>query len=362
MRSRLIVLAVMLVSALASGAPAVAADRPLVKVTFAAASPILAGLCNVTVGKALGYYAAEGIDAEFMHTTGVSELIGGLNGGHMQVGMIVPDPILAGAGQGKDYGLAYVYVLNRGITNRLAVKPDSPIKTTRDLKGKKIGVLSLGHSSYFHPRQLLRLEGLDPDRDAEYIAVGGGGGPMGRALDTGRIDAISSFDFSLVQIEGLGFKLRILPQPDWVENMAAGMMLAVSKEYLKTNRQAVTGFLRAMSKGYVWYLNNPEACVRLHWKALPESRPKGVAEDVAVREAVKQVQVRGPLYRKERGAVAKYGSFSPPDWEAYVKYLGLEGKVQAAKLYTNELVDAANEFDEAKIAAEARGFDPGKLK
>jgi len=355
-------LAVLLVGSLFRVPSAWAGERPLTKVTFAAASPILAGLCNVTVGKYLGHYAEEGIEPEFMHTSGVSELVGGLNAGHMHIGMIVPDPVLQAAAGGKDYRLAYVYVLNRGITNRIAVKPDSPVKAIRELKGKKIGVLSLGHSSYFYPRQVLRLEGMDPDRDAEYIAVGGGGGPMGHALEAGRIDAISSFDFSLVQIESLGFKLRILPQPEWIEKMAAGLMLAVSRDYLAANRQTVAGFLRALSKGNVWYLNNPEACVRMHWKVLPESRPKGVAEDVAVREAVKQVQVRAPLYRKERGSIPKYGSFSPPDWEAYVKYMGLEGKVQAAKLYSNELIDAANDFDEAKIAQEARGFDLNKLK
>lgn len=276
--------------------------------------------------------------------------------------MIVPDPILQAAADGKDFRLAYVYVLNRGITNRIAVRPDSPVKTVRDLKGKKIGILSVGHSSYFHPRQLFRLEGMDADRDAEYIAIAGGGGPMGRALEAGRIDAISSFDFSLVQIQSLGFELRIVPQPEWIETMAAGMMLGVSKEYLGAHRQTVVGFLRALSQGYVWYFNNPEACVRMHWKVLPESKPKGVAEEVAIREAVKQVQVRAPLYRKERGTIPKYGSFSPSDWDAYVKYLGLAGRVQPARLYTNELIDAANDFDEARIAQEARSFDLRTLK
>jgi NitT/TauT family transport system substrate-binding protein len=347
---------------LAQAPIAPAGEKPLTKMTFAAASPILAGLCNVTAGKYLGYFAEEGIDAEFMHTTGVSELVGGLNGGHIQIGMVVPDPILSAAAEGKDYRLQFVYVLNRGITNQIAVKPDSPIKSVKDLRGKKIGVFSLGHSSYFYARQVLRFEGMDPDRDAEYIAVGGGGGPMGRALDTGRVDAISSFDFSLVQIESLGFGLKILPQPEVIEKMAAGIMLGVSREYFNGNKRLIGGFLRALSKGNVWYLTNPEACVRMHWKVVPEARPKGTAEDVAVREAVRQVTVRAPLFRKERGTIPKYGAFSPPDWEAYVKYVGLEGKVAVSKLYTNELIDAANDFDEKKIAEEAKRFDLNKLK
>lgn len=338
------------------------AERPLTKMTFAAASPILAGLCNVTVGKYLGYYADEGIDAGFMHTTGISELIGGLNGGHVQIGMIVPDPILAGAAEGKDYHLQFVYVLNRGVTNQIAVKPDSPIRSGKDLRGKRIGVFSLGHSSYFYARQVLRLEGMDPDRDAEYIAVGGGGGPMGRALETGRVDAVSSFDFSLVQIESMGFNLRVLAQPETVERMAAGIALGVSREYFNSSKRFIGGFLRALAKGTVWYLTNPEACVRIHWKVSPEARPKGVPEDVAVREAVRQVAARAPLFRKERGVIHKFGAFSPPDWEAYAKSLGLEGKVAVGKLYTNELIDMANDFDEKKVMEEAKTFDLSTLR
>jgi NitT/TauT family transport system substrate-binding protein len=339
-----------------------AAERPLTKMTFAAASPILAGLCNVTAGKYLGYYAEEGIDAEFMHTTGVSELVGGLHAGHIQVGMVVPDPILAGVAEGKDFRLLFVYALNRGISNQIAVRPDSQIRSTKDLRGKKIGVFSLGHSSYFYVRQVLRLEGMDPDRDAEYIAVGGGGGPVGHALETGRVDAISSFDFSLVQIESLGFKLRVIPQSPSIERMAAGIALGVGREYFAANKRLIGGFLRALAKGTVWYLTNPEACVRIHWKVVPAARPKGAAEDVAVRDAVRQVAVRAPLFRKDRGTIPKYGAFSPPDWEVYVKYLGLDGKVDAAKLYTNDLIDTANDFDEGKITEEARAFDLNRLK
>jgi NitT/TauT family transport system substrate-binding protein len=144
--------------------------------------------------------------------------------------------------------------------------------------------------------------------------------------------------------------------------MAAGVALGVGREYFGVNKPSIGRFLRALAKGTVWYLTNPEACARMHWKVVPAARPKGVAEDVALRDAIRQAAVRAPLYRKERGTIPKYGAFSPPDWEAYVKYLGLEGKVDAAKLYTNELIDTANDFDEKKIADEAKAFDLNRLR
>jgi NitT/TauT family transport system substrate-binding protein len=363
MRSlRSVLLAVGVVAFLALGGHGMAAERELRKVTFAAASPILTGLCNVTVGQYLGYYAQEGIDPDFLHTEGFSQLIAGLNTGHLQIGMIIPDPVLLGAAQGKPVPVTLAYVLNRGITNGLAVNPDSPIRTTKDLRGKRIGVLSLGHSSYFYPRNILRLEGVDPDKEVEFIAIPGGGGPMGHALRTNQVDAISSFDFAFVGIEGMGFKLRYLPQPDIVEKMAAGLSLGVSREYLRTHKDLVGGFFRAVAKGTVWYRANPEACVRIHWALFPGSRPKGIPEDKALQNAVQQIHVRAPLYSKERGVVPRYGAFSPPDWEAYAKYLGITERIDFSAIYTSEVIEMANDFDERKVAEQARTFDLGKLK
>jgi NitT/TauT family transport system substrate-binding protein len=47
------------------------------------------------------------------------------------------------------------------------------IKTMMDLKGKKIAVSSLGGMSTLVVREIVARNGLDPDRDVTYLAVGG---------------------------------------------------------------------------------------------------------------------------------------------------------------------------------------------
>ena len=42
-----------------------------------------------------------------------------------------------------------------------------------DLKGKKIGVSSLGGMSTLVVREIVARSGLDPDRDVTYLSVGG---------------------------------------------------------------------------------------------------------------------------------------------------------------------------------------------
>src|SRR5207245_8264632 len=48
----------------------------------------------------------------------------------------------------------------------------SDIKNTTDLKGKKVGVSSVGSSSDIATRVALRKLGLDPDKDVSIVAVG----------------------------------------------------------------------------------------------------------------------------------------------------------------------------------------------
>ena len=67
-----------------------------------------------------------------------------------------------------------------------AVKPDSPIKSIKDFKGKKIGYTNPRSTSQALARMLLQAGGLHRD-DAELVKTGGFGEGIA-ALDSGQID------------------------------------------------------------------------------------------------------------------------------------------------------------------------------
>jgi NitT/TauT family transport system substrate-binding protein len=73
-----------------------------------------------------------------------------------------------------------------------AVKPDSPIKTIKDLKGKKIGYTNPRSTSQALDILLLEAAGLKPD-DAELVKTGGFGEAV-VALNLGLIDASAIAD------------------------------------------------------------------------------------------------------------------------------------------------------------------------
>lgn len=347
--------------ALAVGAQAATEEKGPRKITLVTNSRVLLpGTANIWIGKPLGYFAEEGLDPDFMPSDGASQVMQWLMGGQAQIATMAPDPVLLAAARGTRPPIKFVYNFNRGMTNQIAVRPESPIRESRDLRGKRIGILSFGHFSYEYAKVVLRAAGVDPEREATFIAVGQGA-PAAVALYNNQVDALSLFDIAFVSIESLGYKLRWLPQPPFIQEIIAGLSVAVHEDFLRANREMVGGFLRAITKGTVWYMTNPEATVRLHWKMLPESKPKGKSEEVALNETVPQLRVRSAYFRKELGGTNKYGAFYPPGWTAYARYIGVEGKINIHDFYTNELIDMANDFDEARIRQAALSFDPKQL-
>ena len=91
------------------------------------------------------------------------------------------------------------------------------------------------------------------------------------ALRTGKIDALVVWDAMLGAAENTGMKLRLISIP--LQDRLAGMTLATSAAFAKANPEAVAGYCRAMTKGLLFTLTNPEAAVRIFWEEFPTTKP-----------------------------------------------------------------------------------------
>ena len=92
----------------------------------------------------------------------------------------------------------------------VAVKPDSPIKSLQELKGKTIGIRNQGEPATSAARVMFKELGINPEKDVEWVSVGDGG-PAGQALHSGRIDAMALWDGAFARVELAGFPLRHCP-------------------------------------------------------------------------------------------------------------------------------------------------------
>lgn len=335
-----------------------AAEKPLKKVRLAVAaggpSPFLA---FATVPQGMGYYREEGLDVEVLFLSpGTGGSLGLAAAGSAEFGVSNPFSFLQAAAKGTDLDTITICTWTRDIHWTMVVPADSPVKDLRELKGKKIGILSRGDSNYIGAQAMLREVGLDPDKDVDFVTLGTGG-PAISAVRRGEVAALAFWDAQVAALENVGVKFRYLPlTPTVKEIMGSG--IAARRDYFKENREAAIGVCRAINKGIVFALESPEAAARVHFKLYPEAKPKGKTDEEGLRDAVHLIKARSDKFPKDPVKFPKYGYNYPRGWEAYIKVLALDPQKvgDVRRFYTNDLLDAINDFDEAKVRRQARDY------
>src|SRR5215470_14940336 len=134
-----------------------------------------------------GYFKDEGINVTGLISSagGGTSLRNMLAGGGVPYGEVNPGVVVSAILAGADLKIVSDNVLT--VAEFVwAVKPDSPIKSIKDLKGKKIGYTNPRSTSQALARMLLQIAGYQPD-DAELVKTGGFGEGIA-ALDSGLVD------------------------------------------------------------------------------------------------------------------------------------------------------------------------------
>jgi NitT/TauT family transport system substrate-binding protein len=168
----------------ASSAPvAVVAPPTSVRASY---SIVSGSLGPYWMADAAGLWKQHGLDVELTFIAGAPTSMAALMAGETAFAVAAGDSVLNAQAQNPDV----VAVLNTsvGSTHRLMVAPD--IQRPEDLRGRRVGVNSLGDGSYMLLSKAFRHLGLDPAHDVIWTAVGGGGAASYVAgLAAGSLDA-----------------------------------------------------------------------------------------------------------------------------------------------------------------------------
>src|SRR6266849_5357242 len=237
----------------------------------------------------------------------------------------------------------------------IAVPVDSPVKTFADLKGKRIGVISMSSGGVIIARALAAMNGLNPDRDVS-IVVAGEAAQTAALLRSGEVDALSQFDTQYALIENAGVKMRSLDNSEIAKFPSNGFI--AFEQTLKNKRAEAVALAQGYAKGTVFAIANPAAAVRALWEVFPQTKATGKDEATALKDDVKVLQARARNWRLEAGGVTKWGENSEANYAAYVDFLlkwgVLKQKVEASDIITNELIEDINKFDPAESTDLAR--------
>jgi NitT/TauT family transport system substrate-binding protein len=346
-------LAVTLAVPLALIASRARAADTIVKVGFCART-ITSAAAPFAIATKMGWFPAT-MKVQLVPVPGSTDCVKLVATGDLQYSLPSIEPLPGARQQGVKAKI--FYTAYQGNIYGIAVPADGPIRSIKDLKGKKIGVASMGSGGVPVARGLLAMNGLDPEKDAQIVVVGEAA-QAAALLRNGEVSALSLYDTQYALIGIAGQPVRLLDSGP-VARFPSNGFLALEESLLKDRAQAV-----ALGKGYamgtVFAVANPEAAVRIVWEVYPQTRPSGKTEEQALRDDVKTLLARAEHWRLEAGGVKRWGESSIKDFDAYEDFLlrwkVIAQKVPATELVTNDLIDDVNRFDAAAVAARATAY------
>jgi NitT/TauT family transport system substrate-binding protein len=196
------------------------------------------------VARDRGYYRQEGLDAQLIvmpSALGTQALLGG-NVKFSTAGGAGLLPILRGA------PIRFMFTtFNRPM---FWLYSRSDIRSVENLKGKKVGVSSLGSGPDSLLREILKKHGLDGGRDVAIMPVGSGTARF-FALQAGTVDAAMLSIPANLMAQDAGFReLVSFIDQEWIELQGT---INVTDQLLASDPTLVEKFIRATLKGFIHF-------------------------------------------------------------------------------------------------------------
>lgn len=340
------------------GAESPGAAPTKLKVLLALRSMYLA-FAPFIVAQEMGYYREAGVDPELITCCGSIDVTKQIAAGQADIGAPSPEPAIIGRQPDVGMKVKFIYTAYRENIYQLAVPEGSSITSIPELKGKSVGVVNLGSGAVPAGKALIKTAGLDPEKDVRFVAIGEGL-QAATAIKQKRVDALSLWDAMYAEVTNFDVKLRYLDNAPIAKYPSNGLL--VRDDDLGPKAKAFGGFGRAVAKGTLFTLENPEAAVRIMWKRFPELRPSNKAEPEALADGLRIVRSRFHVWTVDNRTTKKWGYSEPNDYRSFIDFMAQQGlvkvKVPVDDLITNKLVDDFNNFDAKKVREQARNWKP----
>jgi ABC-type nitrate/sulfonate/bicarbonate transport system substrate-binding protein len=195
-----------------------------------------------TVGVTTGIFKKEGIELQITSLAGGAKLHQAMVAGSLDVAL----------GAGTDIGLIAKGAPEKGV-GALATKPSnmvlqastlSGVNSVAEMKGKKVGVSSVGALTYWLGQQLIKHEGWGPD-GLQLVATGGGQANIAGFVSGNLDGAVTSLE-SALKVEQAGKGKIILTFGDIINPFVAHIIFA-SNDMMAKRPAALRHFLKG------WY-------------------------------------------------------------------------------------------------------------
>ncbi len=286
--------AFLLTSGLLAAAPSLAADKLTVLLEWF----VNPDHATMVIAREKGFFADVGLDVELVPPADPSSVPRLVSAGQADIGVHYQPSLYLDHVEGLP--LVRFGTLVETPLNTVTVLADGPIRSLKDLKGKKVGFSVSGFEDVML-RRMLASEGLS-DKDVELINVNFSLSP---SLIGGRVDAtIGGFrNFELTQMRLEGHEGRSFFPEEHGVPVYDELVFVARKDLVGDDR--LPRFLTAVEEAAVFLTNHPQEAWQLFIKAYPD------LDDALNRQAFTDTL---PRFAKrpaalDRGRYERFGAF-----------------------------------------------------
>lgn len=242
--------------------------QTLQKITYLLPAPgTLPAFGPWMLAQAKGYYAAEGLEVEFVSGRGGVDVAKQVGAGNAVIGGAIGDtPIIARA---QGIPIKAVAVLGSGSLTQLVSHKDEKIESPRELKGKTVTVISYTDTTYYALLGMLSKVGLTKN-DVNIQAAGPAG--VWQQFASKKATAMAGVPDWTVSAMDAGAKVDILPADIYFKSMAQAIL--ASDETIQKNPQLIQKLVRATLKGMKDIMTDPKAATAVYVKHVPMYKGK----------------------------------------------------------------------------------------
>ena len=229
------------------------------------------------------------------------------------------------------------------------------IASVKDLEGKTVVLGDLGWSGIVDP--MIAQAGGDPSK-VKYQAAGSG---WGQALAEGQADAALSWAGLRAQWLAGGLDFDYIIGKTWSKFPANSFQIRRADQADASLAELYTSYLRGWAMGLEFGHQNPRAATQITMESEPIAAAVQATftdKNIAVQSMFQLADVyRGDFPNRDGG---KWGWHSIESWQIFldtIKEIGqLTKDIKVEEIVFNDYVAGANDFDKAKVKADADAF------
>ena len=205
----------------------------------------------------LGFFEKYGIKAEGLQGGAMVEALGANS---VQIAMNHIAAALVPASNGVNYSVVAGGMVG---CQGLVVTGDSPVESTADLVGKRIGITNgIGGPDYNIACRFFDADGFDPMTEVEWVSVERSAGVV--ALESGEIDACilpDSFTYNMLQDGTLKTIRSITFDEDFIDEPCCVTLM--NSDFIKENPLMAKYVTKALHEAQDYMGKNGEECVQI---------------------------------------------------------------------------------------------------